>query len=614
MMLLGVCLMHLMQLTFHFASSSSSSSITITKMPDGVSIRGGETLHQITATWDIFVTLDPPPHPSRLAQQVSALNTTFQAVSSLAKFGILVDLEPLQSRRDRLNTLLKVETAKPRLKRGLMDVGGTILHALFGVATSAQLQRFKAALMEVADHQQNMAHAHNNLATIVNQTIKYANRLSVRQHQLEVHVLQIDTAIAKLAQRTQTHSRQIYRLELLTDLDRYLDVLDLATTQYKDQLSLFYRQRAELEIGRLTRDLLSQAQLTDILQEAAAHHKVIPSIEWYYQFLTVTPLWQSTGQLLYKVEIPLISSRPYLLYQISCHPVPIANASHTVNVQLQKVYAIDTVSGNLFVPKKCLGNAPTVCITGPEYGPTMLKCARGLLTNRSELIRSCSLQFVKYDGTTIVNDIDINQYAITSLGETLVIRCPGLTESHLALPRGTHNVTCLQPCTITGHGWTISCIDRLYLTRRFVMPIVQVTKHFNFSTLLKTDKFQIALPQLQLADAPPTLTVDMGAILQPTHPRSSLLSAITPSPFATFNMVCIAAFWIVLGLTFIRWRRFKTKLHAKFNTAEAIPLTAITNDKPPTSTASFSIWPTLPPLSDCMRSSHTSSPIVTPTE
>ena len=47
----------------------------------------------------------------------------------------------------------------------------------------------------------------------------------------------------------------IRRLELLTNLDRYMGILELTAEAYKDQLSMFHRQRTELEAGRLTRDL-----------------------------------------------------------------------------------------------------------------------------------------------------------------------------------------------------------------------------------------------------------------------------------------------------------------------------------------------------------------------
>ena len=462
-------------------SDTPASSILVTPLPDGISITGGEPLRQVVATWDIFVTLDPPPFPVELEQQVRELGFAIAGVEALKDRGINLNVAPQRLRRLRLRAILNEGTGRTRARRGLMDVGGSILHALFGVATSAQLGRFQAALNEIGAQQMRIAHAHNSLATIVNQTKYYLGQMAIQQQQLTAQVSRISGAIQKIVKQVDSQERRINQLELVANLDRYIDTLELAARQYVAQIALFHRQRAELEVGRLTRDLLSEDQLVEILSQATTQNKVIQSKEWFYQYIEVTPLWQDGKSLLYKVELPLIAPRPYLMYQILTHPVPISNSTYTVHVLLQPSYAIDTVSGNLFVPSRCIGHDPTVCRTGPEYGPSLMRCPRGLITNRPELINTCRVAIKDYTGESLVTMIDLNQYAIASRGESLTVRCSGHTEQHVNVPRGAHNITCLRPCTIVGAGWTITCIDRLYLARRYVMPAVQVTAHFNFS-------------------------------------------------------------------------------------------------------------------------------------
>ena len=179
---------------------------------------------------------------------------------------------------------------------------------------------------------------------MVNQTRAYIARIAVEQQQLHSHVRKISLAIAKVKNGVNDNSLRISQIELTTDLDRYLDVLDLAADHLVRQTSLFHRQRSELEMGHLSRDLLSESQLTEILAQASGRFQVISELEWYYQSLSVTPLWHSSNKLLYKIEIPLIAPRPYLLYQVLSHPVPITNSSFTIHVQLEASYAIDTVS------------------------------------------------------------------------------------------------------------------------------------------------------------------------------------------------------------------------------------------------------------------------------
>jgi hypothetical protein len=491
------------------------------------------------------------------------------------------------------------------MKRGLLDAGGLVLHALFGVATSAELNRFRSALQEIGNRQEQLAHAHNHLATVVNQTNAYIAQMAIDQQQLQLHVTKISEAIGRIVHNADRDHKRLSRLEIFTDLDRYMDVLDLAANHLMRQTALFHRQRSKLETGRLSRDLLSESQLSEIISQATGRYKVIQELEWYYQFLTVTPLWQESNKLLYKIELPLIAPRPYLLYNVLSHPVPITNSSYTIHVKLEKSYAIDTVSGNLFVPQKCIGHQPTVCQTGPEYGPTLLKCARGLLTNQSSLIKTCKVEVKDYSGEPLVKLIDVNQYAIASMGEDLVVRCPGRTEMHIPLPRGTHNVTCMSPCTITGAGWTITCLDRLYLTRRYVMPVVTVTTSFNFSRNIAIEQLQIVLPEMKSTHTPKIFQSDIASILHPIKLTPLKIWSTHNSLIGYINSGCIAGFWIFLALTYLRWRRWKLKIKSQMvnRQPDQLPLThqPIDNEQEASSRPRTSIWPLLPPLSQCFN-------------
>ena len=436
------------------STTGTPPPIITTNLPDGISVTGGESLRQIIASWDIYVTLDPPPYPQALADQVTALAHMFDAFQALSREGHVFDLQPHILRRNKLARLLAIDSTEVvrhnRVKRGLLDIGGSILHSLFGVATSAQLDRFKAAMLEVADNQADVAHAYTQLASIVNQTRTYTHNLAVQQHQLESNVLKINKAMSRISVVVQENARRIHRIELLTSLDRHLDILDIATNQYTAQVSLFHRQRAELELGHLTRDLLTPAQLKDILAQAAGKFSTISNTEWYYQSLMVTPLWRpSQSALIYKIELPLVADRPYLLYHILTHPVPISNSSYRINIDIEPAYALDIMSGNLFIPRQCLGHSPIVCNPGAEFGQSMLTCPRGILTNRPQLVKTCAVKVHNSKSTPVISPIELNQFAVTSWGEHLIIRCPGVKESHLYLPMGANNITCLSPCTIT---------------------------------------------------------------------------------------------------------------------------------------------------------------------
>ena len=166
---------HIVWLTVWIATTyaMTQSPITLTKLPDGVSITGGQRLHQITATWAVYVTLAPPPYPAALADQVATLNNTFDALMTASKRSIPLDLHAQHIRAQRLQQIMGTQVQGKRFKRGLIDLGGNILNALFGVAIKAHLKCFEHALVEIGSEQNIITHAHKSLASIVNQTRIY---------------------------------------------------------------------------------------------------------------------------------------------------------------------------------------------------------------------------------------------------------------------------------------------------------------------------------------------------------------------------------------------------------------------------------------------------------
>ena len=584
---------------------SALDPLIVTPLPDGVSVKGGETLRQIIASWDVYVTLEPPPFPQDLADRVRDLAYPFNGIKQLATKGYHYDLQPQTLRRNRLMGLLGLRS---RSKRGLLDVGGSILHALFGVATTAELDRFKAAMVEVAGNQEDIAHAYNHLASIVNQTRTYSHALAIRQQQMQDSIVKLHKAINLITAHVEDNAKRISKIEVLTSLDRYLDTLTIATHQYVSQLELFRRQRAELELGRLTRDLLSPSQLNDILAQAAGEYHIIKNIEWYYQSLSVTPLWrETTSALVYKIELPLIADRPYLLYNVLSHPVPINNSNIRVNIDVEPAYALDTVSGKLFIPTKCLGHQPTVCAPGAEWGLSMMTCARGLLTNRSDLVKTCKMRVSNIMSTPVISNIDLNQFAVTSWGETLIIRCPGLTETHINLKRGAYNLTCVKACTVTSQKWSLQCISRSYISRTYTMPEVKVTAHLNITHALSAQSLTKAIPQLAL-DHFSSLTTDIDHLL-----NHNLIIKKTPrhsiSVLSTINVVIILCICIVLAGMTVYCRRVKSRFAVRISRLspepEAVPLQELPalatapSQTPPE--AQPSIWPQLAQFASCMK-------------
>ena len=58
----------------------------------------------------------------------------------------------------------------------------------------------------MADNQQAIAHAHNTLATVVNQTRIFSEQIVVKQHKLQTHLVQMDQAVRALADTLNKHT------------------------------------------------------------------------------------------------------------------------------------------------------------------------------------------------------------------------------------------------------------------------------------------------------------------------------------------------------------------------------------------------------------------------
>ena len=518
----------------------ATDPITIEPLPDGVSVRGGETLKVIDAAWHIYVTLDPPVLPETIIQRVLDLEHTFKTLEKF--YGTAIKLDSQYFKRTvLLNKLHVVPTdtrhvlptdtrqaltapnnsshkhhRHRRTKRGLLNVGGKVLHWLFGVATTEQLDRYQHTLNELMGNQKSIAHAFNSMATLVNQTKVFVENLAVRQEELHKHVTKLNEALVYVKTIVNVNSKLIARVQLLVDLDRYIDVLQITVESYILHISLFKHQQLELSMGQLTRDLLQESQLQEILSQAAGNHQVIQDLHWYYKFLSVTPLYDpKTKQLLYKFELPLLADSHHLLFNIFTHPVPVSNSTYKIMLDIDPIYALNTANGFLSAPQGCIGHNPLVCQPLVEYGPETYKCARALITNQPQLAPSCKIKVTKHVPHPEVTRLDINQFVFTTWGSQLITRCPGQPPQYNVLRPGAYNLSCNLPCSINSGAWSIKCVDQKQLHRRYSLKQVSITSHFNFSSQFNATILENNLPDLKLSSKLTPITSSISQIVLP---------------------------------------------------------------------------------------------------
>jgi len=89
-------------------------------------------------------------------------------------------------------------------------------------------------------------------------------------------------------------------LELVTDLDRYLDILEITAQHYARKVV-----NLNSEAGVWTSHKGPANRGSAIKDTHTSSKKVVDEIEWFYQFIEVTPLWQDSKSLLYRMQLPL---------------------------------------------------------------------------------------------------------------------------------------------------------------------------------------------------------------------------------------------------------------------------------------------------------------------
>lgn len=421
-------------------------------LPDGLLVSGGGDLRAQAAEWTIVVTIDVVQEPDSLHDMISQVYLAINGINAnLTHTTKKAWKDRLQRFKQRLSA-----TTRHRNRRGLLNIIGELAHSLFGVATAEQLEETRDIIEQMKRRSDVFAHSIKELMTVVNATTLYVqeNRLhlaEVRHHQLQVQ--------RHLEALTEAHNEAVGRLdtvELRLEMERVLGALAIAVDTHSEELARYRRERAALETGRLTEELLPPEILQEILKVGTALQvEALPRLEWYYESILITPWWGDERTLMYSAKLPLVEPTEYLYYTIQTWPVPYPQGDLSVQLETGSAYGLDTRHGYLFVPQGCMGENPVVCRPGPLYNERGLQCPRGILTNNQEMRSQCEVTVEKGANSTRISQIGLNQYVIVTWGESYAERCSGRPEVAMTLPAGVHTVTVNNECTLNGETWSI---------------------------------------------------------------------------------------------------------------------------------------------------------------
>lgn len=518
---------------------------------DGNIISGGTSLNAIKSLesiWTLHVVVVHPPNGIPLGNPISRLQELIAAFPSTSRADEVL-LSYWQHRLQLIRpTAPPVATFRERRRRGLIDVGGQLLHSIFGLATSNQVDISRQMIKLVRASNQHIIHQTNNMVTVINQT--YNEMVLNRQH-----IQDVERSLSDLYTHVNTWIAVRHvawgRISASLQIDRCFNLIESAQISWDKRRARFHAQRGALETGRLTEALLPIEELGKILKHSNARGQYTPRCEWFYQFVTVTPIWRTNDDIVYIAHIPLAGHAKFLRYKIETWPFLHVASNVKLQIELPSDVAYDTTEGLMFIPHKCVGNAPQICHTGPIYRKKHFSCIRGVLTNDVSLRNTCKLT-IHRDSAIAESILEIrpNTFLIVSGGGEIKVFCKGEQRRTVKLPAGSSKIHVNPNCRLTNDRWMITGIKSFDVNVTLTTPSVPVTA-FNWSNLISNTQIHAHLKARKWRAFPSIKHISLAKLQTPLNAIDEeewSLTSISPSSYWPFLIV---GFLLISGLLFI---------------------------------------------------------------
>ena len=494
-------------------------SLQTSRLHDGLIIHQTKSIKLQKAEWTLLITISPPnlqdlyPYLNSVRNMVSEFkDDTNEQIKTLQ-----YRIQYLVNAHSQLTKVLTSSHETTRVKRGLLNFGGTILQHLFGVATEEDINKYRTTVRRALQNEERITHSYREMASVINDI---QNTIVENQRTIESwynHISEyMDNFTVSVSNRQYANKRHI----LLNDL---LDLITSYHEQNTEHLGYYLKQRSDLELGMLTEHILPRTDLENFLTKIQSKYfQHLQSLKWtwYYQNLQIQPIWQQGDTLVFITKIPFMSPDNYLLYHLYSYPV---NANETlVQLKPEPIIAADPQSNGLFIPQNCRGIQPSVCTTTQIGYAPLYNCERGLLLQQTLSIDSCPISVNKLQTTPIAYQalIGTGQFVlITSDHDDITLHCPNQPAESLSLSTGTHLIKIPDHCGLTSELWTLTTwihgsssinytspkitLPSLSLFNLSLQPKLTELEHFHVNKLLtlhELKKINLTAPKVDLDD------------------------------------------------------------------------------------------------------------------
>ena len=171
---------------------------------------------------------------------------------------------------------LQIAMKEQRKKRGLLNLGGTILKKIFGTATEADVEDIRKAVQESQRQNQKLIHMDQQLVTVINHAINEQN-----EERKRINVVQ--DAIDKLQNTTLRVFAELNTINKIILLRQHVDYLAAAAFEYYKHDVASARIITDLESGRMTEKIFPRDLLTTIIHRVDSSGLAPLSDPWSYQ-------------------------------------------------------------------------------------------------------------------------------------------------------------------------------------------------------------------------------------------------------------------------------------------------------------------------------------------
>ena len=226
-------------------------------LKDGLLVTGGEETRRHIATWTILVTLDVPVEESGLRGRLLHLRTMITDLHDTLRSTSVVKEAWLQRISDSKQTMLTgVSTSTTRIRRGLLNFVGIISNKLFGTATEAQVEECRRLLITASASNRKISHLFIKLTSVVNQTYDQVQENRNHLIKLENYVGQAADTVNKIVSKLQSQQEKISAMIGHSYIGQIVAVIESQHNQWLRQMDKYQRQRASLDLGWLTEEVL----------------------------------------------------------------------------------------------------------------------------------------------------------------------------------------------------------------------------------------------------------------------------------------------------------------------------------------------------------------------